>query len=202
MGDESHGLSVDESTGIVAVAVDDEIALVDGTTLGLIREVPRKDAARLRPRPLGTTTLDDGTAATVDPRRRRLRVGDHEVPAGIGPTDLAAGDGRRLYVSDTDGGSILYFRTRPESGLVRRAALPGKPYATATDRTKGKLWVTLTARNQVAQLTADGAPRVQRRFRTVRQPNAIAVDGRRGRVYVLGAGGVLQAFDGYPAGAT
>jgi DNA-binding beta-propeller fold protein YncE len=199
LGERATGVTVDELTGVVAVAVDHEIALVDGTTLEVVRRVRRHAAAdRLVPPPLGTATLDDGTEAVVDPERRRLRVGDEEVPAGLGPTDVDAGDGGRLYVSDTDGGSVLLVRTRPDLALVRRAALPGQPYATAVDREKGKLWVTVTARNQAVQLTADGAPRVQRRVATVRQPDAIAVDGRRGRVYVAGAAGELQAFDASP----
>ena len=49
------------------------------------------------------------------------------------------------------------------------------------DRERGKLWVTVTGRDEVVQLTADGAPRVKRRFPTVRRPNAIAVDEATGR---------------------
>jgi DNA-binding beta-propeller fold protein YncE len=152
------------------------------------------------PPPLGTATLDDGRQAVVERRERRLALRDHEEPAGLGPTDVEAGDGGRLYVTDTAGGSVLLFRTRPRLQLVRRAALPGRPYAAAVDREQGKLWVTVTATNQVVQLTADGAPRIQRRVPSVRQPNALAVDGRRGRVYVLGADGMLQAFAGFSRG--
>lgn len=159
----------------------------------------RTSARRGLDRRLGTAKLDDGRTITVDPRERRLRLGEEEVPAGVGPTDVAVGDGGRVYVTDTDGGSVLLFRTEPELGLVRRAALPGKPYAAATDREKGKLWVTVTETNEAVQLTADGAPRIQRRFPTVRQPNAIAVDDATGRVEVASTRErELQAFDGYP----
>lgn len=156
--------------------------------------------ARLRKEghgPRTTARLDDGRVATLDPRARTLTVGGETVAAGIGPTHVVAGDDGRLYVADTAGRSVLLFRTQPELKLWRRAGLDGSPYGTAIDREKGKLWVTLTDRNEAVQLTADGAPRVQRRFPTVRQPDAIAIDETRGRVAILGADAV-QTFDGYP----
>lgn len=156
--------------------------------------------ARLRAEgrgPRTTARLDDGTTVTLDPRARTLTVGDQTVAAGIGPTHVVVGDEGRVYVADTAGRSVLLFRTMPELKLWRRAGLDGSPYGTAIDREKGKLWVTLTDRNEAVQLTADGAPRVQRRFPTVRQPDAIAIDDAHGRVAILGADAV-QAFDGYP----
>ena len=143
-----------------------------------------------------TARLADGTTVTLDPKRRELRVGDDIAPAGLGPTEVVVGDDDRIYVTDTAGGSILLFRHEPELKIVRRAAVPGRPYAMAIDREKGKLWVTVTERNEVVQLTADGAPRIQRRFPTVQEPFAIGVDGR-GRVSVLNPGGEMQTFDGY-----
>jgi hypothetical protein len=193
LGARVSAVAVDERTGRVTVWDGCRAVELDGASLDVLDRLA-PDCARAP----GWTSLDDGTPVRVDATRRRLRVGDEEVPAGLGPTAVAAGDDGRVYVTDTDGGSVLYFRTRPHLGLVRRAGLAGTPYATAIDREKGKLWVTLTATNEVAQLTADGAPRVQQRFPTVRQPNAIAVDGRRGRVYVAGPAGEIQAFDGYP----
>ena len=141
--------------------------------------------------------LADGTPVTIDRTQRRLRVGDETVAAGFGPTQVTVGDDDRIYVTDTAGGSILLFRHEPELEIVRRAALPGRPSATTLDPERGKLWVAVTGRDEVVQLSADGAPRVQRRFRTVRRPNAIAVDARRGKVTVRGAGGERQMFDGY-----
>jgi len=154
--------------------------------------------------PRTTARLDDGGTATLDPRARTLTITGPDgteraqAPAGIGPTHVVLGDEGRLYVTDTAGRSVLLFRSEPELKLWRRAGLDGSPYGTALDREKGKLWVTLTDRNEAVQLTADGAPRVQRRFPTVRQPDAIAIDPASGRVAVLGKDAV-QTFDGYPA---
>ena len=149
--------------------------------------------------------LPGGGFAVLDPRRRTLGVTDRlgseptaEAPAGVGPTHVVAGDDGRVYVTDTGGESVLLFRVGDDLELARRYGLPGAPYATTIDRDKGKLWVTLTARNEAVQLTADAQPREQRRYRTVRRPDAIAIDERTGRVYVAGRDeGVLQAFDGY-----
>ena len=56
--------------------------------------------------------------------------------------------------------------------------------------------MTLTARNEVAELTDH---RVLRRFPTVRQPNSVAVDPRSGRVFVASRkDGTLQFFDPAP----
>lgn len=159
------------------------------------RVVPAGGRRAAVPGPSLTARLEDGTEVRLDPRRRRLHAGGQEAPAGLGPTQVVVGADDRIYVTDTDGGSVLLFRHGEELKLVRRAAVPGKPYATALDRERGRLWVTVTERNEVVQVTADGAPRIRRRFATVRQPNAIAVDPRRGTVRVLGAGGRLQAFD-------
>jgi hypothetical protein len=81
------------------------------------------------------TLVPGGPVARLLARERRLelvdpRTGavDDDVAAGIGPTHVTAGDGGRAYVTDTDGGSLLLFRTRPELVLARRAALPGAPY--------------------------------------------------------------------------
>jgi streptogramin lyase len=155
--------------------------------------------------PAEVAPVAGGLLATIDDRGRRLSLLSGATddalaaePAGVGPTQVVAGDEGRVYVTDTGGESILLFRTDPELALARRYGLPGAPYATTIDREKGKLWVTLTGRNEVVQLTGDAQPREQRRYATVRQPDAIAVDEATGRVFVTGrSSGELQAFDGY-----
>lgn len=130
----------------------------------------------------------------LDPASGRVRASE---PAGVGPSSVAVGDDGRVYVTDAGGGAVLLFRTRPELGLVRRYGLKGAPWASTVDRRRGKLWVTLPARNEVVQLTADGRPREQRRFGSLRGPVAIAVDDASGLVSVAGRDGALQVFDGY-----
>ena len=177
-----------------------------GSTLSLV-----EDGRRLRqvPTPLqpgGVAAFRDpaGPVAVVGVRERAVALYDvdgrelHREPAGIGPTHVEAGDGGRLYVADTDGNAVLLFRTRPDLKLIRRIAVPGQPYATALDRRRGKLWVTLTETNRAVQLTAEVQVRRQREFATVRQPNAIAVHEPTGRVFVASrTDGTLQVFDAY-----
>jgi DNA-binding beta-propeller fold protein YncE len=126
-----------------------------------------------------------------DPRTlRRVAAAD----AGVGPTHVVAEAGR-LYVADTQGGALLVFGVHPELTLVRRVQLPGAPYGITIDPVRHRLWVTLTARNELVSLVANGRPRPVLRLPTVRQPNSVAVDSASGTVYVAGrADGVLQAI--------
>jgi DNA-binding beta-propeller fold protein YncE len=99
----------------------------------------------------------------------------------------------RLYVTDTQGGALLVFATRPKLTLTRRVFLPGAPYGIAVDLVRHRLWVTITARNEVVSLPANGRPRPLVRLPTIRQPDRVAVDSATGRVAVTGrTGGVVQ----------
>jgi len=133
-----------------------------------------------------------GRVASVAPRRRVLVVRDPRTgtvtraPAGVGPT-YAASDGHGLvFVVDTQGDGLLLFHTRPGLELHSRVFLPGRPYAIALDAARHRLWITLTATNRLAEVTANGRPRLLRTLPAVRQPNAVAV-GRGGEVRVYGA---------------
>jgi DNA-binding beta-propeller fold protein YncE len=128
----------------------------------------------------------EGGVAQLDARKRVLVFNDARANAGVGPTQ-AVSDGHRLvFVVDAQGDGLLLFRTRPSLELRRRVYLPGRPYAIAIDRRRHRLWVTLTATNRVAEVTANGRPRVLRTLPAVRQPNAVAVDPRSGAVRVYG----------------
>jgi hypothetical protein len=146
------------------------------------------------PRREGTVApAGGGRRAVLLPRERvlELRSGRRvsRAGAGIGPTHVVAFGGR-LFVTDTGGGALLVFEERPDLRLVNRVYLPGGPYAIAVDAGARRLWVTLTARNEIVELSAHGRPRVLRRRRTVRQPDAVAVAA--GRVLVAGRAGALQ----------
>ena len=106
-------------------------------------------------------------------------------PAGAGPTHVVAGEGGLAYVVDTAGGGLLVFETRGRVRIRRRYPLPGAPYAAASDLRRGRLWVTLTARNQLVELATSARPHRLNVFPTVRGPNAVAVDPA-GRVFVTG----------------
>ena len=159
---------------------------------------PAPDARRI--------PVDRGArVAAVFARERTVELSDARTAelvgradAGVGPTN-AISDDRWLWVTDTRGDALLVFRTRPKLELVRRVFLPGGPYAIALDTDKLRLWVTLTGTNEVAELPAHGRPRELRRFPTVRQPDALAVDSRTHRVSVGGVrDGVLQLIDPGP----
>jgi DNA-binding beta-propeller fold protein YncE len=144
--------------------------------------------------------LEGGRVAVLSARKRRLELLDARTrrrlaaaPAGTGPTQVVSDGGHYAYVTDTKAGSLLVFRTAPELQLTRRYALPGSPYGIAYDRRAKRLWVTLTATNELVELAAGARPHRLRRFPTVRQPNGVAVDPR-GRVLVK-SDGVLQVID-------
>lgn len=153
--------------------------------------------------PGGVAATGDGRVAVVGVRERALELYDAatgrslaKAPAGIGSTHVASDGKTLLYVCDTQGDALLVFHTRPRLELARRLALPGSPYGIALDAVHHRLWVTLTARNEVVELPAYGRPGVVATFPTVRQPNSVGVDPRSGRVFVASrTDGTLQLID-------
>jgi DNA-binding beta-propeller fold protein YncE len=55
------------------------------------------------------------------------------------------------------------------------------------DPERRRLWVTRTARNEVAEIDVAGRPRVLRTLPTVRQPNTVGVDPRTGTLVIASA---------------
>ncbi|MDQ3729089.1 MAG: YncE family protein [Actinomycetota bacterium] len=109
------------------------------------------------------------------------------IDAGEGPTHIVAA-GRRAFVADTEGDSILEFRLAPKPRLVGETALEGTPYGIAIDPARERLWVTLTARNEVVELAFGEAGLDEvARYPTVEQPNTIGIDPRTGAAIVAGA---------------
>jgi DNA-binding beta-propeller fold protein YncE len=154
--------------------------------------------------PGGVTAAAHGrTVAVVAVRERVLEAFDAasgrrsgRAPAGVGPTHVVSNGDKYLFVADTDGGALLVYHLRPRLELIRRYPLPGAPYGMAIDNRRHRLFVTLTARNELAELTAEGRPHIVRRYPTPQQPNTVAVDTATGRVFVAGkVGGVLQLLD-------
>lgn len=177
-----------------------------GNTMSVI------DGDRVRTFPIATqpgglAPIDGGRAvAVVSVRERVVEIYDTDTlellgsaPAGAGPTHVIAGSQGRFYVADTVGDGLLVFETKPELRLSRRVALLGSPYGLTVDRVRARLWATLTATNELVELSAGARPRVLRRFPAVRQPNTVAVDPASGRVFVTGkVDGVLQLLDPPP----
>ena len=170
-----------------------------GSTLSVVE---RGRVVRTLPTPRqpgGVAASTDGRyIGVVAVRARKLEVFDARtlessgaVDLGIGPTHIAGG-GRRFFVVDTRGGSLLEMRLNPLR-KQRRTYLGGAPYGIARDSERRRYWVTLTERNEVVELTDR---RALRRFPTVRQPNSVAVDPDSGRVFVASRkDGTLQFFD-------
>jgi hypothetical protein len=144
-----------------------------------------------QPRPSRSAPVERDGVVVLRPRERRLelRAGDAapaEAPAGVGPTNVACLRTGPCYVIDTRGDALLVYALHPRLALVRRVFLPGAPFALALDRRRHRLYVTLTARNQLVELPAHGRPHVLRRWPTVRQPDGVSVEERTGRVVVAG----------------
>ncbi|MBA2348802.1 MAG: hypothetical protein H0V81_10955 [Solirubrobacterales bacterium] len=181
----------------------------DSSPPAAVEPVGRVSADGLLPLGLGPigaarTAVDGGARqAVVDGRAREVLLSETgateplaRADAGVGPT-RALSNGRWLWVLDTRGDALLVYRVQPELELSRRVYLPGAPFALALDPVKQRLWVTLTATNEVVEFPAHGRPTALRRFPTVRQPDQVGVDGERGLVYVRGADG-LQRFSPGP----
>jgi DNA-binding beta-propeller fold protein YncE len=140
----------------------------------------------------------------VDVRDRTLALYDTRIPkrtgvvrAGAGPTHMVADRRGHLQVVDTRGGRLLTFEVTPKLRQIGETRLGGTPYGIAYDDVRDRLWVTLTARNQVVGVDPGGAkPAVVATFPTVRQPNTVAVDPATGRVFVASrTDGTVQLID-------
>jgi sugar lactone lactonase YvrE len=114
-----------------------------------------------------------GRRVVLRTRARVLELRGERAGAGVGPAAVAADPrGRWAYVADTTGDALLVFALRPRLELVHRVYLPGAPYAVAV---RGdRIWVTLSARNQLAELNVRRRPQLLRRLPTIRRPTAVA----------------------------
>ena len=173
-----------------------------GGTLSVVDDGQVTATLTSQTQPGGVAVVGD-TAAVVDVGAFTLTSYDvpaaalvDVVDAGEGPTHLVADTQGRFLVADTRGDAVLTFTADPLR-QVGRLPLPGTPYGLAYDPSAQRLWVTLTATNEVVALsTAGAALREVARFPTVRQPNTVAVDPTSGRVFVGSrATGELQLID-------
>jgi hypothetical protein len=128
--------------------------------------------------------LDRGqtSVTTVDASGTRA---EHALRAGDGATTIAADSAGRVFGADP-----LMLR--------QRYPVPGAPYGlTGSARLA---WVSETATNSVVGYDlATGIPVEKVRYRTVRQPNALAFDDATGTLYVVsGSGGGVQVISGAP----
>ncbi len=185
-----------------AVLVGDELA-------DTAHVVAPDGSSRVVPAPVqpgGVAASADGSVAVVvGVRGRRIaayapdgrQLG--EADCGVGPTHVRAGPGDLFYVADTQGGAILVFRAGPDGvrQVGRVSTGGGAPYGLAVDIARSRVLVTLTGENALRsyRIAGDGLE-AERTWRTVRQPNDVAVDPATGRLVVAGtADGLLQFLD-------
>jgi DNA-binding beta-propeller fold protein YncE len=143
---------------------------------------------------IGVVDVKERTLSLYDTRApKRIAV----VDAGAGPTHMVADRRGHLQVVDTRGGRLLTFEVTPKLKQIGEMSLGGTPYGIAYDDVRDRLWVTLTARNQVAGVDLGGAkPVVVATLPTVRQPNTVAVDSATGRIFVASrTDGTVQLID-------
>ena len=188
-----------------------ETAQASGRDFALDRRASRLEVVEAgRPVAGVSTALEPIDVAAVDAQRkvavlagraRKLELFDARTlrragaaPAGTGPAQLASDAGNYLYVTDAKAGAVLVFRIVPELHLLRRYPLPGAPFGLAYDALRNRLWATLSATNELVELSAGARIRELRRFPSVRRPELVEVDPIGGRVTVMGAE-ARQLFD-------
>lgn len=109
--------------------------------------------------------------------------------AGEGATELATDHFGRILVTDTTGNELLVYTTDP---LMLRQRFPTAPapFGVTYDDRSDLVWVTLTGSNEVVGYDlSTGIPVEKSRYRTVHQPNSVAVDGTTGELLVGSAAG-------------
>ncbi|MDQ6798566.1 MAG: YncE family protein [Actinomycetota bacterium] len=152
----------------------------------------------------GGVASNGRTVAVVGVRGRQMKVVDAAtlrplgtVRSGVGPTHVVAGPDGRYYVADTQGDKIIVYTDQPQPAQVGTAEAVGAPYGIAVDGGRKRLWVALSARNQLVEYDISGRlPKRLATFPTVQQPNSVVVDAPTGLVLVAGAtpAGELQIF--------
>lgn len=160
-----------------------------------------RPAERPPPEPVREARVRGGEAIVrLDPLRRVLELREASsgkllgrAPAGAGPAQLAADGQGVVWVTDAQLDALLVFTVEDELALSRRVALPGTPWAIAHDAPRERLWVTLTARDRVAGLSAVARPSVIGAFPSLPGARA-AVLGADGRLRVR-AGDRVQVVD-------
>ncbi len=110
-------------------------------------------------------------------------------PVGVKLTHAIALTDDLAAFADTDGGAVLLERVDPQLRPLAKIDAPGKPYGLAYDKTRKRIYVTLTASNllRLIDVSNPSQPRILGDVPTVRQPNSVAVDPRSGNVLVTGS---------------
>jgi hypothetical protein len=150
--------------------------------------------------PVDLASVDRGTKlAVLTGRERTLELYDARTlerlgttGAGIGPVRLATDDGEFLWVTDVEGDALLVFRIHPRLELIRRVHVAGGPYAIARDAGRWRLWISLSARNEIIGYTAGSRPIYRETYPSIRDVRDLIVLGDS--VLAQGPGTQAQRF--------
>ena len=153
----------------------------------------------------GGAAGDGDLGAVVDVRSRLTHFyrGDRDVAqllSGAGPTHALSLGAGGILVTDTTGGQLYRFSATGTPRQLEVLPLPDRPYGTAYDVQRGRIFITATGRNELVQLalTPTGL-RVEHTYPTVRDAYSVAVDGASGRVFVTSElDSTLQILDPLP----
>ena len=146
---------------------------------------------------------DVGAVVDVRSRFTHFYRGDSEVArllSGDGPTHALALGKDGILVTDTTGGRLYRYSTDGTPKQVEVLDLPGRPYGTAYDAKRGRVFITATERNELVQLSLTPAGlKVVRTYPTVRDAYSVAVDSKTGRVFISSEiDSTLQIVDPMP----
>lgn len=186
VGKQPHNASYAGGRIYVADELNANIDVIDAVTAKVIATLP----GPVQP---GGTAVGSGVLSAVDVRGARLYTWSQRtlrplgtLTVGDGPTHEAEVGHGRLVVIDTRGNQLLLVDPVARR-VIMRLAMPGVPYGIASDPTTGRVWVTLTATNQVVQVKVDGDRlEVVRRWSTVQQPNTLGYDPADRCLFVAG----------------
>lgn len=195
VGRQPHDAALDPASGRIVVA--DELA---GSTSFVLGD---RSVARV-PGPVqpGGLTVAAGRAGVVDVRGATVVVYDvaaarelARLPAGNGPTHAVPLGGDRILVADTRGDALLTYSLGGTPRQLASLPQPGNPYGLAVDEARGRVYVALSATNEVLRYDLDGEGGLRRvgpAVPTVQQANSLGVDPRTGRLFVGSAVGSGQ----------
>ena len=180
-----RALAGDPESGQVYAVGDDGVWALDSTGHSPGRQLLAGHGYRaaltdLENRHLWVSDWDRGALLALDPVTGK-RVG--QATGLLHPSGIAI-YGQRLYVAETSADRVVVLDRRT-CGIIGSVLVGSAPYALAVDAQAGRIWVANAGGSTVTVLDArHGIPIGGVRLDGLGHPQGIAVDSRRGRVYV------------------
>lgn len=182
-GEHPHDATSADGKVFVADEFGDTVSVIEGGRVVETLPAPEQPGgiAASRDRYVAVVTVAERVMQVYD-----ARTGDAlgRTSAGVGPTHIET-IGKYGYVADTEGDMVRKYVIGPEPREVAAVPAEGTPYGIAIDAKRDRLWVTLTATNQLAGYSIAGNEPVREfTYATIRQPNTVAVDPASGDLFV------------------